>query len=83
MVRARSVLGFPPAPGEQEAITRMSYDTDDRYRLRPRPLRPPNEELIFDAPEIFTAEIRPADRMPGILLLRLTLTDDTTHDNEE
>ncbi len=72
----RAVSDHPLRAGEQEAITWMSADSADGvdYGLVPY-VRRPDGGPVFDDPEIFTSEIRPAEGMPGQVMLQLILRD--------
>jgi hypothetical protein len=79
IVSVRSVSNHPPREGEQEAITWMSFDRNDGIDYgRVAYARRPNGDPIFEEPEMFTIEVRPAEGMPGITLLHALMGDDPT-----
>ncbi|MFC5830377.1 hypothetical protein [Nonomuraea insulae] len=70
-VFSRAVTNHPLREGEQEAITWMSFDSDDGVDYGRVPYtRRPNGEPVFDEPEMFTVGVRPAEHMPGYVLLQ-------------
>jgi len=76
---ARAVSNHPLRPGEEEAITWMSVDHSEGvdYGLVPFQRRLDGSP-VFGEPETFTAEIHPAEAMPGYMMLRQVLdTPDT------
>ncbi|MFI0483531.1 hypothetical protein [Actinomadura sp. 9N215] len=76
-VAARAASNHPLRPGEQEAITWLSFDITDGVDYGRVPYaRRPNGEPIFDEPESFTVEVWPEERMPGFRLLRVLIADD-------
>ncbi|TDD23806.1 hypothetical protein E1287_38630 [Actinomadura sp. KC06] len=76
-VAARAVSNHPLRPGEQEAITWLSFDVNDGVDYGRVPYaRRPNGEPIFDEPEIFTVEVWPKEQMPGFRLLRFLMASD-------
>ncbi|MBN6050780.1 hypothetical protein JYK22_02445, partial [Nonomuraea sp. RK-328] len=76
-VLSRAVSNHPLREGEQEAITWMSFDRTHGVDYGRVPyVRRPSGEPIFDEPEVFTVGVRPAESMPGYVLLR-TLLDRT------
>ncbi|MEV8022347.1 hypothetical protein AB0O76_39815 [Streptomyces sp. NPDC086554] len=68
---ARAASNLPQRAGEREAIMWMSCDLRDGvdYGLVPY-RRQPDGEPVFGAPEVFTAPVRPGERVPGMGLLR-------------
>jgi hypothetical protein len=82
VVSVRAVSNHPLRLGEQEAITWMSFDREDGVDYgRVAYARRPDGDPVFDEPEMFTIEVRPAEGMPGITLLHALLDEDnpTTH----
>jgi hypothetical protein len=77
-VATRAVSNHPLRPGEQEAITWMSFDVTDGVDYGRVPYtRRPSGEPIFDEPETFTVEVWPEEQMPGFRLLRALMSDDS------
>jgi hypothetical protein len=70
VVSARAVSNLPLRPGEQEVISWMSFDLDEGVDYgRVAYTRRPNGDPVFDEPEVFTTEVRPAAGGPGSTLL--------------
>jgi hypothetical protein len=79
IVSVRAVSNHPLREGEQEAITWMSFDRNDGIDYgRVAYARRPNGDPIFEEPEMFTIEVRPAEGMPGVTLLHALMGDSTT-----
>ncbi|MFG1697106.1 hypothetical protein [Nonomuraea sp. NPDC049309] len=73
-ISVRAVSNHPLREGEQEAITWMSFDRDDGVDYgRVAYVRRPSGEPVFEDPEIFDVGIRPAETMPGFVLLQRCL----------
>jgi hypothetical protein len=78
-VSARPVSNHPLRAGEFEAITWMSFDSQDGVDYgRVAYTRRPSGEPVFGEPELFAVEIRPSDDTPGRTLLRAFLEDEQT-----
>jgi hypothetical protein len=76
-VSARPVSNHPLRAGEFEAITWMSFDSQDGVDYgRVVYTRRPSGEPVFDEPELFAVEIRPSDDTPGRTLLRAFMEDE-------
>ena len=77
IVSVRAVSNDPLRKGEQEAITWMSFDREDGVDYgRVAYARRPNGDPVFEEPEMFTIEVRPAEGMPGITLLHALMGED-------
>jgi hypothetical protein len=75
-IAVRAVSSHPLLEGEREAITWMSFDRDDGVDYgRVAYVRRPNGEPVFEDPEIFDVGIRPAETMPGFVLLQRCLAE--------
>ncbi|GAA2324039.1 hypothetical protein GCM10010149_91730 [Nonomuraea roseoviolacea subsp. roseoviolacea] len=73
-VLSRAVSNHPLREGEAEAITWMSCDSGHGVDYGRVPyVRRPNGEPVFDEPEVFTVGVRPAESMPGYVLLQAFL----------
>ncbi|MEV4390535.1 hypothetical protein [Nonomuraea sp. NPDC049607] len=76
-IAVRAVSNHALREGEQEAITWMSFDREDGVDYgRVAYVRRPNQEPVFEDPEIFDVGIRPAETMPGFALLQRFLTEE-------
>ncbi|MFI0724332.1 hypothetical protein [Streptomyces sp. NPDC021224] len=76
-INAGPVSNTPLREGEQEVIAWLAYDTTDGVDYGHVPYtRRRNGAPVFDDPEVFTNPVRPYDRYPGWLLLRLLLEAD-------
>lgn len=76
-IDAGAVSNTPLREGEHEVIAWLAYDTTSGVDYGHVPYtRRPNGTPVFDDPEIFTNPVRPYDRYPGWLLLRLLLEAD-------
>jgi hypothetical protein len=77
-VAVRAVSPHPLREGEQEAITWMAFDLADGVDYgRVLYTRRPNGEPVFDEPEMFTAPVFSGELMPGNMLLRSFLDDNS------
>ncbi|MET9241346.1 hypothetical protein [Nonomuraea sp. NPDC003709] len=76
-IAVRAVSNHPLREGEQEAITWMSFDREDGVDYgRVAYVRRPNGEPVFEDPEIFDVGVRPAETMPGFVLLQRFLAEE-------
>jgi hypothetical protein len=76
-IAVRAVSNHPLREGEQEAITWMSFDREDGVDYgRVAYTRRPNGEPVFEDPEIFDVGVRPAEIMPGFVLLQRFLAEE-------
>jgi hypothetical protein len=70
-ILTRAVSNHPLRDGEQEAITWTAFDHNDGVDYGRVPYaRRPNGDPVFDEPEIVTIGVRPAEIMPGYMLLQ-------------
>ncbi|MFI7114492.1 hypothetical protein ACIBK9_49845 [Nonomuraea sp. NPDC050227] len=80
-VYSRAMSSHPLREGEQEAITWMSFDQGDGVDYGRVPYsRRPSGEPVFDDPEMFTIGVRPAEHMPGYILLQACFPDEHGED---
>ena len=75
-VMTRAVANLPLREGEQEAITWMSFDTNDGVDYgRVAYARRPSGEPVFEEPEVFMVGITPTEINPGFRLLQVILAE--------
>jgi len=78
-ISTRAVSNHALRPGEEEAITWMSYDASDGVDYGRIPYtRAPSGEPVFGEPETLAAKVWPEEQMPGYRLLRSLVTGDNS-----
>lgn len=75
-VATRAVSNHPLRPGEEEAITWMSFDANAGVDYGRVPYTRQDGEPIFDEPQWLAIPMQPDEHMPGLRLLRALTADD-------